>query len=345
MIMLLGPDGTGKTTLANVLEEQGYHYYHYQKADGYDDYLPCLVKLQYRDAVLDRFAFCERIYSQVMHRDFKFTSKEWHNLVFSTLIQKPLIILMVHKPSRSLYEESQYLPYELWDDCLKTYIDFLRDNHIPFKVFDYDPDPAFLESFGLVNDYTYQSIPELVTLERQYNHDIDWWVPSWFSGWGCSGSYNPELLIVAERIGPNNENNIPFEAGPTGQMLTDLLDRIHIPLGDLAITNYVKSFRRDQRPPNAEDDRLFRIELEHLQPKKVVFMGAVARNGIKACTDMGIPHEEVDHLGYFHHLTHTLAIPASYVRKWESLLGKSEEPEMVIYTELPYKETTDDIEQ
>ncbi|GAH51196.1 unnamed protein product, partial [marine sediment metagenome] len=45
-------------------------------------------------------------------------------------------------------------------------------------------------------------------------------------------------------------------------MLSDMLEQTSTPLGKFAVTNMVKSFRRDPRPPNEQDKEWLRIELE-----------------------------------------------------------------------------------
>ncbi len=202
------------------------------------DYLRPLCKLELTDAVLDRNFICELPYSTCMERPFKFTMKQWHNMLTMALIQKPLIILCTHKPFQHDYSKEQYLPYELWDKCLELYRTFLNTHHIPHIEYDY----------LLHND-----IGSYVDLARLYNSRMHWWYEHWTAGYGCAGSSNPTFLLVAERIGPNNVNNIPFETGPTGHMLTNMLHGTGTPLGMLAITNMVKSFRRDARAVNDND--------------------------------------------------------------------------------------------
>ncbi len=294
MIILLGPDGTGKTTFAKKLEkEKGFTYYHYTKDSEYEDYLIPMCHLDWKNAVLDRHAICEFPYAKVMDREFKFSQKEWHNLILTTLIQEPLIFLFTHKPDRDKYDESQYLPYSDWDKCLDYYEDFLFSNKITFTYYDYS-EPS-LKLISIMDEH------------RALTSRIDWWEPMWKSGWGCIGSRHPKVLLVAERIGPNNTSNIPFETGPTGQMLTDLLVSIGVPLNKFTVTNMVKSFRRDARDVNDEDKRLLAVELERLQPKHVIFMGAAAKAGIPIARKAGIDYSEVPHFGaYAHKGDHTI---------------------------------------
>jgi len=284
IIILIGPDGSGKSTLAKKLD---LTYYHSDMNSKYGDYLNPLVSLEMYNAVCDRFIFCEIPYSSSLNRKFQYSMKEFHNIVLLTLIQKPVIVLFTHKPSPTEYSEEQYLPYDKWDNVLSGYRKFLNTHHIPFIEFDYAKSPITVEA--------------LLLLEKRYSNSMKWWVPMWKNGWGAIGSPHPKILLVGERQGPNNLQNIPFQTGPTGQMLTTMLDATKTPLWDFAVTNMVKSYRRDSRPPNSEDLELLGEELDNLRPKIVVFMGAVAKYGIKAATSRGIPYHTVTHFGYYNY--------------------------------------------
>ena len=306
MIIILGPDHSGKSTLARKLRISGYKTYHFVKDSNYEDYIVPLTNLDLYDAVLDRHAICEYPYAQVMNRKFKFTMKEFHNIMLLTLIQNPLVILCTNKPPPAQYDPHQYLPYDKWDECLHLYKAFLSTHHIKHLEYDHT-NPMTIDPF--------------ILLENKQRGYTEWWKSMWEGGCGCIGGRWPKILLVAERIGPNNMRSIPFETGPTGLMLTDLLARTKIPYAKIAITNLVKSFRRDDRPPNDRDLELFKVELKALRPEKVVFMGAVAKQGIKVAQELGIPHDEVVHLGYFHHRTRTLDVPEQYVSRWRNIMG------------------------
>ena len=305
MIILLGPDGTGKTTFAKKLEDKyGKPYYHFTKDSNYKDYLLPLVHLDMTNAVLDRHAICEYPYSIVMNRPFKFNIKQWHNIMTMTLIQKPVILLFTHKPLKHQYPENQYMPYDKWDQCLDLYRDFLTSNNIPYREYDYaSPD----------------SIESIFSIESGFNAMTAWWRTDWQNGYGCVGSPSPRFLLVAERIGPSNMNNIPFEAGPTGHMLSRVLFNTKTPLNAITITNMVKSHRGDTRKVNDKDLELFEKEIIRLKPKKVVFMGAISKQGIPIAKEHGCETGTIVHLGALNH--RGIKDLTGYYNEWKKILG------------------------
>lgn len=301
MIILEGPDMSGKTTLAKKL---GLPYYHYDNNSTYEDYLKPLCSLELTNAVLDRCVISEYPYHQIMKRKFAFTMKSWHNVLLLMLIQNPLVILCTHKPSEREYRKEEYMPYEEWDRCLTLYRLFLNTHHIRYIEYDY---------YGPI------TVGALELMHQKHIDKMAWWRKMWADGVGCIGSVYPKVLLVAERLGPNNINNLPFEVGPTGRMLSDLLSTTGTPLGKFAVTNLIKSYRRDTRPPNQQDLDLLRLELEYLKPQKVCFMGSLARFGTSIAKELNIPYENIVHFGYFSHRG-TLSVSA-YIDKWKDIMG------------------------
>lgn len=307
MIILLGPDGTGKTVLARKLQAKGLVYYHFVKETQYPEYIKHLCALDFTNAVLDRHMICEYPYVTVMRREFKYTVKQWHNVLMLTFMQNPLVILCTHKPARDKYSDTQYLPYDRWDMCMQLYLDFLNTHHVPYISHDY-----------AVGDED-KFVDECISMSTQMKKQLEWWYPMWTAGYGCTGSCTPQFLLVAERIGPNNMNNIPFETGPTGHMLSDMLVNTAMPLHALAITNMVKSFRRDTRKVNARDLELLDVELTHLRPKKVVFMGSIAKQGVPIARSHGCEVDTIVHLGSLNHRGVTDMRP--YWNEWRKIVG------------------------
>lgn len=306
MIILIGPDGTGKTVLAKRLEACGLKYYHFTKDSSYPDYIEPLCKLEMTNAVLDRHAICEHPYSICMNRPFRYNLKQWHNILIMTLIQNPVIVLCTHKPLQFSYRTDQYLPYKLWDKCHALYVEFLTTHHIPYTEYDYHTAGA--------------NYPDLLLrIQSQFNSQMGWWKEHWKAGYGCAGSPSPQFLLVAERIGPNNVHNVPFETGPTGAMLSNMLAATSTPLGKFTVTNMVKSFRRDTRQVNARDVELLEEEIKCLKPRKVIFMGSLAKRGIPVARTQGCEVGTLVHLGSLNYKG--VKDMSGYHNEWRKLIG------------------------
>jgi len=282
-------------------------YTHFTKDSNYLDYINPLCKLSFHNAVLDRHgAFCEIPYATCMHRTIKFNLKQLHNLLTMTLIQNPVIVLCTHKPLRSQYPSDQYLPYDLWDMCMGEYRNLLNTHGIIYTEYDY----------AVASPHT---VDYLYELSVKFENDMAWWYKHWTEGYGCAGSPSPKILLVAERIGPNNSHNIPFETGPTGQMLSNMLYETRTPLGSLTITNMVKSFRRDTRQVNDRDVELLDEEITNLKPKKVIFMGSPARKGVPIAKAHGCETGTIVHLGSLNHKG--ITDMSGYHNEWRKLIG------------------------
>lgn len=290
MFIILGPNDSGKSILAERLSTLGgSDIVHHNMVTRYVDYLEPLVSLRAEHLIMDRYIWCDFPYRRVEGKEYTYALKQWHNITLLTLALQPLVVLCTHKPEEAGFDSHDDLDYSDWDLCLNMYVEFLNEENIPFYVYDYKagapaPSVAILKAY---HDDHYCTT------------EIDWWKSLWKAGKGHIGSQHPKVLIVAERLGPNNMNNLPFETGPTGKMMSELLNRAGIPLGDIAITNMVKAERRDPRPPNSVDKGLLEMELENLKPQGVIFMGKVALQGASIAKDMNIPYAHIPHLGYY----------------------------------------------
>jgi len=302
VIILLGGEGSGKTTLADKLASVGYAKYHFTKDSQYKDYLEPLSKLDFMHAVMDRFIYCEYPYHICMNRPFKYSLKEFHNVILLSLAYNPLIILMTHIPKAEEYATDQYLPYNKLQQCIQLYKIFLKGNNIPFVEIDY----------GL----NVPDIDWIIKEERKLCSEIDWWIPMWKLGYGMVGSHHPKVVLVAERLGNYNVNEIPFQEGPTAYMLSDVLDMSSTPLGSIAITNLIKAKRGSVRAVNDSDLKFLELELIHLKPERVICMGSVAKGAIVVTQKLGIETRQIVHLGHLNYQgVHDLA---PYARQWKN---------------------------
>ena len=217
-----------------------------------------------------------------------------------TQAQAPVIVLAIRKAEP--YKDC-YLPEGKWSECLSLYYEFFDKHHLKFYEYDFQETNPFM----------------FLDIEQENLSKIDYWVPMWKAGNAMGGNtLNPRILICAQNLGPSNLNNIVFECGPTGSMMSEMLAKTNTPLNDIAITNLVKAPRGTMRPPNEEDLKLFHIELEHTRPQKVIFMGSVAKFGIKVAKNLGIAYDTIEHLGYhYHHGTRNMS---EYHIRWMQML-------------------------
>jgi len=116
------------------------------------------------------------------------------------------------------------------------------------------------------------------------------------------GSDRPQLLIVGEAPGPQeNEAKTPF-IGPSGQLLDEMLKEAGIPEADVRWTNAVRCWPSDDhgKTIRPSDNALTKCrpyldeEIEHVRPKAIVCLGAVATKsllGLRAA--MGTLHGQI----------------------------------------------------
>lgn len=311
MIIVIGPDGSGKSSLMRDLRMP---YIHYNQHTTYEEFLEPLVNQNAWDIVFDRNCFCEKIYHELMNRKFKFTPKQWHNLCYLTLAYNPLVVLCTYHQPKELYKDDQYLPYEKLERCLELYREFLTREKIPYIEYDYS---EYYSDYLNQKDYEeYEVFINILKHKDWLNmKEADWWSLYRHNGNYAIGNLtSPELLIVAERIGPDNTNMIPFETGPTGAIMSDMVRALNIPFNDLAITNYVKTIRKKDgatheeytRNPDTFDEGYFKTELTYIKPKRVLLMGGIAKKGKKIVKEhYGDKHAEhileLPHFGAYRH--------------------------------------------
>lgn len=320
MIIIEGPDHTGKSTLAKKLLElnTSLSYYHFTQHSKYTDYIEDLASLKMLSAVLDRHIISEIPYSEVMNRKAQYSVKEYHNVIMMSLALNPLIIYGCSHPKEEEYAADQYMPYSEWSLCHTKYLYYLRSQSIDFMEYDYR------SSQGQGDDFA----KNILKLHKLSLKSIEWAIPMWQNGMGYTGSSHPDVLVVAERIGPSNSHNIPFEQGPTGFMISEVIHDTNTPLGKIAITNLVKipstisrTSAEYDRQPNESDLQLFEVELQHLNPKLVLFMGSISRKaGMAVCDKLSVKHESIIHLGALNH--QGIKDLANYKKTWKLLIDK-----------------------
>lgn len=193
---------------------------------------------------------------------------------------------------------------------MKEYKVFLDQNKIPYMEYDWERDDFFT----------------LLEEEERRKREREWWLPYFRNGSYPVGCLNkPELYILAESLGPSNVHNIPWEAGPTGILLSEMIGFLQIPLGTLALSNLIKeNYTVQRKKPNKRDMELLQEELSHIQPQRAVLMGLVAKEAREL---FSCPTREIPHLGYLHRRLSGPGDKISYFLRFKSLFEEPQEEE------------------
>ncbi len=286
MILVVGQSNYGKSEIAESLVG-GSRVITHDQIPTYSDKVDFLASLKCLKTVIDGVFFDELLPSSTT-----LTLKQKHNLTLLMLTLDPVIVFCDFDTA------NKNARFEL--------LSFLLVNKIQFFSCDANTDKnSFVDS--------------VKEIHAKRLSGIRWWVKMWREKVGFIGSQHPETLIVGERIGPNNTHSIPFEVGPTGKMMSDMLQFTGYPLGVVAITNIIKEQRRENKSFDKNDKAKFETGLRNLKPSKVILMGAQAKKfGAPIVESEKIEYATIEHFGYLNHRGIVDLNP--YYSKWQSRL-------------------------
>lgn len=281
MIILLGPDGSGKSVLTKQMEIESdgmFQAWHAVKETGYKDYMEFLAGEPSKPVpisdpepfypgpalqkgahfVCDRFFWCDYPYSQVVRQEpMMFTGKQFQNLHLLTMAHNPIIILMTRNSGRP----DPTIPNEYFSPLLQRYRELLDILDLPYWEWDYLHPPMPVEN--------------IMNLSVRMQEHVTWWRNLYKRGIGGVGNTaNPRAIVLAEEIGPNNMYRIPFETGPTGAFLTEMIEECETPLSEMYLTNWRKT------PSLQENIALFEKEIASTGAEYIIAMGKTAAEGI-----------------------------------------------------------------
>ena len=277
-VIVTGPDGTGKTDLVPHLAKKfGADSVKFNRGSSYSDYLSRLAAKGPINEVWDRTFHDEYVYQPVKRPDQSqiFGPKEWDNLTLLAYARCPILVFCSH----IIREEDDYVTPEENRKILQGYyelVDLLRGT---MPVVEYRAGVDDLDT-----------VVEQVASEAAAGSP-DWWTDMWSSGYGGIGSVRPKIVLLAEVLGPYNHNKLPFEAGPSGHFLSEILYKAQVRLSDIFITNTVKTGDVDT------DLHLLELEIEGLKPELgVVLLGSVARDTAGPVLDkLDVPNVHLIH--------------------------------------------------
>lgn len=294
MLILLGPDNSGKTTLTKQIEQRSKGTkneavaWKALAATGYKDYIeflrgpkskpvdlsthtPGLALSRNGKVVADRFFYCELPYSRLLRTEerTKFTLKQWHNMHLSTMAFNPTVVLTTRKAE----EYQDYVPEILFEPILKEYRHWLRFHDINWTEYDFVAEDVEQVADGLL---------QMDMFARARNQ---WWLDMAKKGLaGVGNTASPKVVIMAQDLGPMNVHRIAFEQGPSGYYLSDLIDEAEVPLSSFYLTNWLKVADRNA------NIAMLRTELENTTPKYVILLGRQAADAIPTIERAGVDH-------------------------------------------------------
>ena len=140
MIILLGPDNTGKSTLAKALNDfSGSKTHHCNTDTVYSDYIDMLSDPSVQDTVFDRWFFCDIPYATVVRKEeqSKFTYQQVQIMNRLTSIYKPLILLCTNQ-SENFTEREQLSTQDQHSELLLEYRRVLCILQQPYTVYDWE---------------------------------------------------------------------------------------------------------------------------------------------------------------------------------------------------------------
>lgn len=349
MIILLGPDSSGKTTLQEKIIEFGnlvnpelgddppYFGWHAVKDTEYKDYMevlsgtpdnpiplgahtfqpsPFLEKNKH--AVIDRFFWCEYPYSEVLRNAApKFSLKQFHNLHLATIAHNPVVILMTRRSEEYLDPD---VPEELFVPLLQSYREWLEAFDVVYLEWDF-----MFPRLRLI---------ELLDHEAARQASVIWWRNLAKRGIaGIGNTVNPQVMVIAEVLSANNIFHYPFEGGPSGQYLTDLFQEAEVPLSSFYLTNWKKTNSHE------ENSILLAKEITQTKIDHVIILGGEARKAEQVFLSKGFDRSNIHHLKHPGWVVNHSSSPREekyrkegYSREWKAtwdkILQRSPAPEL-----------------
>jgi len=276
IIVCEGADGTGKTTLARILEQRGFKYTHNgpppEGVTLFEHYTQQLLDARGRDVVFDRLHVGELIYGPVMRGKSLITVEELR-LLNRLLFSLGAKIIFCDTDATAIEKNwlarrgAEYIDDadKLWQVCHK-YRELFDQEFFSDDMYVYD----------------YQSVEGQFLIKNITGIGSDTCPP------GVIGRPNNRFLLVGERSnGPADGPDLPFytmdnSSGFLNRCLWDAGYKEH----ELAFTN---ARRLDGTPRDL-------YELYHNKPdQRIITLGKVAQ---QACYDQAVPHLEAPHPSY-----------------------------------------------
>lgn len=270
LIVIEGPDKTGKTTLAKAIAEQlGYEYVHFSAPKGSpaDEYIDFLLKLK-RPTVCDRFHLGELVYGPMFRGKAGITPLE---LVTIERVMRLKQTILIHAVT-NMKLANQRLVHSTEHEVVDT-----RQNIAAAQGF---AKVVPLTNAGPVIRYdgsSLDSINKIVDDLRKIQSSLS--APAKYSGIGTiTGS---KVVFVGEAVNKNvTWRNLPFDKGASSEFLLDIFQAAGVPEKAVYICNA---------------DKLTKQEAMNLSQGSRVTFVTLGKKAADKLSSFGIRHSELPH--------------------------------------------------
>lgn len=270
LIVIEGPDKTGKTTLAKAIAEQlGYEYKHFSAPKGSpaDEYIDFLLKLK-RPTVCDRFHLGELVYGPMFRGKAGITPLE---LVTIERVMRLKQTILIHAVT-NMKLANQRLVHSTEHEAVDT-----RQNIAAAQ--------GFARVFPLTNagpvirydGSSLDSINKIVDDLRKIRQSLG--TPAKYSGVGTiTGS---KVVFVGEQVNKNvTWRNLPFDKGASSQFLFDIFQAAGVPEKAVYVCNA---------------DKLTYQEVTNLLHGGRVTFVTLGKKAARKLNSFGVLHYELPH--------------------------------------------------
>lgn len=287
MIVVEGPDNSGKSTLVKTLVERGFPLIKRERfKPGKEEtiglsYLRALIpkhgdRLEHSKGVLDRLLASEIIYGEIFRNGSRITGGE-HLAILNMLIAYNASIIFCD-PGNAAIKETWHEREQLYDDALAvaaSYRASMSTIFHPMVVIEYN------WKKHAKNARTFRP-------DEPRDRDLEWWSANPYG----AGSLSPKVLMVGESPSPRMKTNVPFSNGPAGDFLAWAIRQaeglMSKPLiGRYYVTNAQKGTERDAS--------LLREEIRFLEPRVVLALGREAEEMVAAVIGRTTNHAAIPH--------------------------------------------------
>lgn len=296
IIVIEGPDGTGKTTLANALcERLGATYRHltYRWPDHMYLYHWAAIEQCLKDAergpvILDRWWASELVYAAAFRGG---TRWPWlHKMLDRVGLKHRVFYVLAQPDDRTKYidhfEQLKGKRVEMFDSMTKVY-DLFRDWHhtmkgrMDFMTYDFMRDAKSPEDFALTVDHIMQEAYDWHAGNHGFALDVN-------DRRAAGQLVCPDILLIGDKS--NQKTRRPvwpfFDVGHSSDWVTSALHRAGIPEHKVAWVNAHGSTGKLQ---------ITRSMIDAICPKHIITMGCEAQRAAHALdldVDWGMGHPQ-----------------------------------------------------